>query len=97
MAKNAQPVSQDAIDGLLAELPDWSLDNGMLHKTFTFKDFGEALAWMVRVGLEAEKLDHHPDWCNSWNKVHVHLLTHSIDALSELDVKLARKMEALAA
>ena len=97
MAQDAQPISQDAIYGLLAELPGWSLDNGMLHKTFTFKNFSEALAWMVRVGLEAEKLDHHPDWCNSWNKVHVHLLTHSIEALSELDVNLARKMEALAA
>lgn len=97
MARDIQPLSQDAIDSALAKLPGWSLADGMLHKTFTFKNFGEALAWMVRVGLEAEKLDHHPDWCNSWNKVHVHLLTHSVDALSELDVELAMKMDALAA
>jgi 4a-hydroxytetrahydrobiopterin dehydratase len=97
MARNAQPLPQDAIDALLAELPDWSVENGLLHKTFTFENFSEALAWMVRVALEAEKLDHHPDWCNSWNRVHVHLITHSIDALSELDAKLAKKMEQLAA
>ncbi|MDT8307859.1 MAG: 4a-hydroxytetrahydrobiopterin dehydratase [Anaerolineae bacterium] len=97
MARDIQPLSHDALDTALAGLPGWSLENGMLHKTFTFKDFGAALAWIVRVGLEAEKLDHHPDWCNSWNKVHVHLLTHSVEALTELDVKLAQKMEALAA
>lgn len=96
MARDAQPLSEQEIEDALGSLSGWSLENGMLHKTFQFKNFGEALGWMVRVGLEAEKLDHHPDWCNSWNRVHVDLLTHSIDALSELDVKLARKMDALA-
>ena len=95
MARDIQPVSTEQIDAALAELPGWSLEEGMLHKTFTFKNFGEALAWMVRVGLAAEKLDHHPDWCNSWNRVHVHLITHDIGALSELDLKLAKKMENL--
>jgi 4a-hydroxytetrahydrobiopterin dehydratase len=95
MARNIQPLPTEEIDAALAELPGWSLEEGMLHKTFTFKNFSEALAWMVRVGLEAEKLDHHPDWCNSWNRVHVHLITHSIDALSELDLKLAKTMEKL--
>jgi 4a-hydroxytetrahydrobiopterin dehydratase len=95
MARDISPLSPEAIDGALAELPGWSLEDGMLHKTFTFKNFGKALGWMVQIGLEAEKLDHHPDWCNSWNRVHVHLITHSIDALSELDLKLAKKMEAL--
>ena len=78
------------------QLDGWSTKDGMLHKTFEFEDFGEAFAWMTRVALEAEKIDHHPDWCNSWNEVHVHLLTHSIDALSELDLKMARAMERLA-
>lgn len=95
MARDIQPLPTEKIDAALAELPGWSLEEGMLHKTFTFKNFSEALAWMVRVGLEAEKLDHHPDWCNSWNRVHVHLITHNIDALSELDLKLAKTMEQL--
>jgi 4a-hydroxytetrahydrobiopterin dehydratase len=97
MARDVEPLSQKEVDDALADLPGWSLEDGMLHKTFQFKNFSQALGWMVRVGLEAEKLDHHPDWCNSWNRVHVHLLTHSIGALSELDVRLANKMEALAA
>lgn len=96
MSRDVQPLTPAQVDAALADLPGWSLEDGMLHKTFTFKNFSEALAWMVRVGIEAEKLDHHPDWCNSWNRVHVHLLTHSIDALSELDLKLAGKMEKLA-
>jgi 4a-hydroxytetrahydrobiopterin dehydratase len=51
---------------------------------------------MVRAGVEAEKLDHHPDWSNSWNTVDVQLKTHSIDALSQLDIKLATRMNELA-
>lgn len=95
MARDVQPLSEQEVQDALAALSGWSLDDGKLHKTFKFKDFGEALAWMVRVGLEAEKLDHHPDWCNAYNRVHVHLLTHSAGALSELDVKLAKKMDSL--
>lgn len=96
MSRDIQPLSQEAVDEALSGLSGWSLQDGMLHKTFEFGNFSAALAWMVRVGLVAEKMDHHPDWCNSWNRVHVHLLTHSIDALSELDVKLAQEMEKLA-
>ncbi len=96
MARDVKPLTEQELQEALAGLPGWSLDDGKLHKTYTFKDFGAALGWMVRVGLEAEKLDHHPDWCNAYNRVHVHLLTHSAGALTELDVKLARKMDSLA-
>ncbi|NLF67222.1 MAG: 4a-hydroxytetrahydrobiopterin dehydratase [Chloroflexi bacterium] len=95
MARNDQPLSEQEVQDALAELSGWSLDDGKLHKSFKFKDFGAALGWMVRVGLEAEKLDHHPDWCNAYNRVDVHLLTHSAGALTELDVKLAKKMDSL--
>lgn len=90
-------LSKQGIQDALDELTGWSLEDGMFHKTFEFKDFNEAVGWMMRVALAAEKLNHHPDWCNSWNKVEVHLLTHAVDALSEHDVKLARKMNELAA
>jgi 4a-hydroxytetrahydrobiopterin dehydratase len=96
MCADAEELNQQEIDDALAELSGWSLEDGMLHKTFEFEDFSEAVGWMMRVALEAEKMDHHPDWCNSWNKVHVHLLTHSIEALSQYDVELAQKMEELA-
>jgi 4a-hydroxytetrahydrobiopterin dehydratase len=96
MARDVKLLSEQEIEEALTGLSGWSLEDGMLHKTFQFKNFGEALGWMVRVGLEAEKLDHHPDWCNSWNRVHVHLLTHSVNGLSELDIRLAKKMDSLA-
>lgn len=96
MAPNAKALSDDELKKALDGLPEWQVEEGELRRTFKFKDFGEALGWMVRAGLEAEKLDHHPDWSNSWNKVQVRLKTHSIDALSELDVKLARRMSELA-
>lgn len=95
MAKPKE-LSQDEIDALIDELDGWTVDDGKLHKVFEFGDFSEAFGWMTRVAIEAEKLNHHPDWCNSWNKVDVHLLTHSLGALSELDEKMARSMETLA-
>jgi 4a-hydroxytetrahydrobiopterin dehydratase len=97
MAPNARKLTERELEQGLAELSGWSVEDGKLQKTFKFKDFSAALAWMVRVGIEAEKLDHHPDWCNSWNKVEVSLQTHSIDALSELDLKLAAEMNRLEA
>ena len=96
MARDIKVLSEQEVEDALASLPGWTIEKGMLHKTFQFSDFGAALGWMVRVGLEAEKLDHHPDWCNAYNRVYVHLLTHSAGALTGLDVKLARVMEALA-
>lgn len=90
------PLTHDQLATALAQLSDWAIIDGKLHKLFKFKNFSQALGWMVQVGLEAEKLDHHPDWCNSWNKVQVHLITHSIGSLSERDILLAQKMDELA-
>ena len=95
MAPNAKKLTEQELEQGVAELSGWSVEDGKLQKTFKFKDFSAALAWMVRAGIEAEKLDHHPDWCNSWNKVEVSLQTHSVGALSELDLKLAAEMDRL--
>ena len=77
---------------------NWSMVEGRdaITKTFQFDDFTEALGWMVRVGIWAEKWNHHPEWSNVYNKVTVTLSTHDIDGLSALDAKLARKMDSLA-
>lgn len=88
-------LTDEQLTAALAELPGWEVKDGKLHKVFEFKNFVEAMGWMVSAGLEAEKMNHHPDWSNSWNKVDVSLLTHSIGALSDFDVQLAKKMEAL--
>ncbi len=67
-----------------------------IAKSFRFKDFSAAWGWMNRAALAAEKLDHHPDWSNSWNRVEVSLTTHDAKGLTELDVALAEAMDRLA-
>ena len=76
----------------------WRLVEGRdaIRREFGFKNFVEAFGWMTRVALVAEKLDHHPEWSNVWNRVDVTLITHDCDGLSGLDIQLARKMDALA-
>ena len=85
----------------LAELQDsgWALVDGRdaIKKTFQFKNFVQAFGWMAQVAIWAEKLNHHPEWFNVYKTVEVTLSTHDADGLTELDIKLARKMDALAA
>ncbi len=83
-----------ALDGL----PGWTAAEARdaIRKTFRFKDFNAAFGWMTRVALAAEKLDHHPEWFNVYNRVEVVLATHDADGVTELDVELARVMDAAA-
>ncbi|MEO1331399.1 MAG: 4a-hydroxytetrahydrobiopterin dehydratase [Pseudomonadota bacterium] len=76
----------------------WSLraDRDAIEKTFKFKSFAQAFGWMSQIAIEAEKLDHHPEWFNVYSKVEVVLTTHDVNGLSELDVKLAKIMDAAA-
>ena len=60
----------------------------MLHRELTFGDFAEAFGFMARVALWAEKLNHHPEWSNVWNRVTIDLITHDLGGLSDLDVEL---------
>lgn len=85
-----------SIEPLLAN--GWVLleDRDAISKQFSFKTFREAWAWMTQMALWAEKLNHHPEWFNVYNRVDVVLTTHDCDGLSELDVKLASKMDASA-
>jgi len=78
----------------LAGLPGWTEVEGReaISKTFVFKNFNEAFAWMTRVAMQAEKLDHHPEWSNVYKTVNVTLSTHDVDGLTDLDIKLARFM-----
>ena len=82
----------------LARLAGWSATDGRdaIAKTFTFKDFNAAFGWMTRVALAAEKLDHHPEWFNVYNRVEVVLATHDADGVTDLDVTLAQIMDAAA-
>lgn len=86
-------LSAGAAAARLSELPGWRLEAGALRREFLFADFAEAFAFMTRVALAAEKLDHHPDWSNIWNRVSVSLSTHDAGGVTELDFRLARLMD----
>lgn len=75
----------------------WAMTDGRdaITKTFTFSDFTEAFAWMTRAALFAEKMDHHPEWFNVYKTVTVTLSTHDAGGLSQLDVKLADKLDGI--
>ena len=73
----------------------WTEVDGKLHREFTFANFSEAFAFMVRVALAAEKADHHPDWSNSWNKVVIDLVSHDKGSITERDRALAEAINRL--
>ena len=91
-------LSEEERDAALAGLKGWSFDGqGAIARSFKFRDFSEAFAFMTRVALEAEKADHHPDWSNSWNRVEISLSTHSEGGVTRKDIELAAKIDSIAA
>lgn len=92
----AQPLTDAQMAALSTDLPAWSLVNGKLHRELRFADFSQAFGFMTRVALAAEQLGHHPEWGNVWNRVVIDLTTHDTGGLSNLDVALARCIDALA-
>jgi 4a-hydroxytetrahydrobiopterin dehydratase len=74
----------------------WQEKDNALHQSFTFKDFSEAFAFMTRVALLAEKMNHHPNWSNVWNKVEITLNTHDAgDTITDKDRQLAKAIDEL--
>ncbi len=94
-----EKLEGDARAQSLSGLDGWSEVDGRdaISKTFTFADFNEAFGWMSRVALLAEKMNHHPEWLNVWNRVDVTLSTHSAGGLTDLDMRLAKKMDEIKA
>lgn len=94
----AQKLTDQERAAALARLPDWKLVTGRdaVERRFTFADFSAAFGFMTRAALVAEKLDHHPDWANVYNRVDVTLSTHDVGGLTALDLQLAAAMDALA-
>lgn len=95
----AERLSTELRKSALRELAGWSELSGReaIGKTFTFHDFSEAFGFMSRVALAAEKHDHHPEWRNVYKTVEVVLTTHDAGGLTQLDIDLARTMNAIAA
>lgn len=71
------------IDVRLREMPSWSIVAGALHRELTFADFSEAFGFMARVALAAERLNHHPDWSNSWNRVVIDITSHAAGGITD--------------
>jgi 4a-hydroxytetrahydrobiopterin dehydratase len=95
----AQKLTGSARTAALVRLPGWSEVDGRdaIRRVFKFGDFNAAFGFMVRAALVAEKLDHHPEWFNVFDKVEVTLATHDAGGVTERDVALAEAMNALAA
>jgi 4a-hydroxytetrahydrobiopterin dehydratase len=90
-----EKLSDEQVREQLAARPEWSLVDGKLHRDFAFADFVEAFGFMSRVALLAEAMNHHPEWFNVWSKVSIDLATHDCGGISELDFRLAAKIDAL--
>ena len=91
----ARCLSATQQQALKNELPKWTQQGQTLQRTLMFRDFVEAFGFMSRVALLAEQRNHHPDWCNVYNRVSITLTTHDLGGLSDLDVDLARAIDAL--
>ena len=85
-------LNESEVKERLSEVQGWTLESGKLHRAFQCKDFVAAFGNMTRVALVAEAMNHHPEWFNVWNKVVIDLNTHSVGGISDLDFKLAGKI-----
>jgi len=88
-------LNDSQLQAVRASLPGWEIGAEKLHRTYKFKDFSLAWGFMCRAALIAEKLNHHPEWFNVYGTVTIDLSTHDVGGVTELDVKFARKLDAL--
>jgi 4a-hydroxytetrahydrobiopterin dehydratase len=86
-------LSKQQVAAGLSRLNGWRVVKGNLHRSFEFKDFTQAFGFMKRVALAADRMDHHPDWSNAYNKVTIDLSTHSAGGITENDFELANKIQ----
>ena len=78
-----------------SNLKDWTITENSIYREFRFRNFVRAFAFMTSVALEAEKMDHHPDWSNAYNKVSIHLSTHDAGGITSKDFDLAGKIDGI--
>jgi len=89
-------LSKDDIDEELKGLPGWMVVNEKLHKEFQFENFNQAFGFMTRAAMEIEKMNHHPEWFNVYNRITIELTTHDAGGITKNDVSLARILNSLA-
>ena len=88
-------LSESIIEEKLKNLPGWSVKNDKLHKEFQFNDFNQAFGFMTRAAMEIEKMNHHPEWFNVYNRILVELTSHDAGGITDNDVNLARILNSL--
>ena len=88
-------LSQIDIDEELKNLSGWNVVNEKLHKEFQFDSFNQAFGFMTRAAMEIEKMNHHPEWFNVYNKIIIELTTHDAGGITKNDVNLAKILNSL--
>ena len=88
-------LPQPDIDAALERLDGWSLRDGKLYKEYEFATFNQAFGFMARAPMEIEKMNHHPEWCNVYNRLTVSLTTHDASGITSNDIALARVLDSL--
>ena len=88
-------LSQIDIDNELKNLPGWRIVNEKLHKEFLFESFNQAFGFMTRAAMEIEKMNHHPEWFNVYNKITIELTTHDMGGITKNDANLAKILNSL--
>jgi 4a-hydroxytetrahydrobiopterin dehydratase len=86
-------LSENELDETIRAMNGWELEDGKLKKSFRFSNFVEAFGFMTRIALEAEKMNHHPDWSNVYNTVTIKLSTHDAGGITDYDIKLAKVID----
>jgi 4a-hydroxytetrahydrobiopterin dehydratase len=90
-----QKLSQQEIELEVGKIQGWKVANGKLNRTFEFENFVQAFGFMTQVAIQAEKMNHHPEWFNVYNKIEINLVTHDINGISNYDIKLAETINHL--
>jgi len=88
-------LSSEKISEQLKNLPGWSVKEEKLHKDFEFESFNQAFGFMTRAAMEIEKMNHHPEWFNVYNRITVDLTTHDAGGITENDINLAKILNSL--
>jgi 4a-hydroxytetrahydrobiopterin dehydratase len=84
---------EEILEHIDLHLKNWKLENNALKRDFKFRSFIDAFSFMTAVALEAEKMNHHPDWSNGYNRVKVSITNHTAGGITQLDFDLAEKMD----
>ena len=88
-------LPRETIEKELKEMPGWAIVEGKLHKDFQFDDFNQAFGFMARASMHIEKMNHHPEWFNVYNKLSVDLTTHDAGGITQNDINLAKILNSL--